>query len=113
LSRSDNQNHDQRQSKKRRQTKSLRSARINTIITSLPAAASHSGCRYVFIQIVAPQPSFYAVSTEDRTINPDLHRFMAKRMEAKTIEVPASHVSLISRPDDIAGLVLEAAGHTA
>ncbi len=29
------------------------------------------------------KPSFYAVSTEDRTINPDLERFMAKRMKAK------------------------------
>jgi pimeloyl-ACP methyl ester carboxylesterase len=56
------------------------------------------------------KPSFYAVSTEDRTINPDLQRFMAKRMGAKTIEVKASHVSLISQPDAIAGLVLEAAG---
>jgi hypothetical protein len=28
---------------------------------------------------------FYAVSTEDRTVNPDLERFMAKRMGAKTI----------------------------
>ena len=36
------------------------------------------------------KPSFYAVSTEDRTINPDLERFMAKRMGAKTIEVKAS-----------------------
>lgn len=59
------------------------------------------------------KPSFYAVSTEDRTINPDLQRFMARRMEAKTVELPASHLSLISRPDDIAGLILEAAGHTA
>src|SRR5262249_33394229 len=32
------------------------------------------------------KPSWYAVSTEDRTINPDLQRFMAKRMAAKTIE---------------------------
>jgi len=56
------------------------------------------------------KPSFYAVSTEDRTINPDLERFMAKRMGAKTIEVKASHVSLISQPDAITGLILEAAG---
>ncbi len=35
------------------------------------------------------KPSFYAVSTEDRTINPDLERFMAKRMGAITIEVKA------------------------
>src|ERR1700757_2071949 len=40
------------------------------------------------------KPSWYAVSTQDRTINPDLQRFMAKRMGAKTIEINASHVSL-------------------
>jgi pimeloyl-ACP methyl ester carboxylesterase len=56
------------------------------------------------------KPSFYAVSTEDRTINPDLERFMAKRMGAKTIEVKASHLSLISQPHEIAQLILEAAG---
>ena len=58
------------------------------------------------------KPSWYAVSTEDRTINPDLQRFMAKRMGAKTIEVKASHVSLILQPDTIANLILEAAGRT-
>ena len=56
------------------------------------------------------KPSFYAVSTEDRTINPDLERFMAKRMGARTIEVKASHLSLISHPDEITRLILEAAG---
>lgn len=56
------------------------------------------------------RPSFYAVSTDDRTINPDLERFMAKRMGAKTIEVKASHLALISQPDTIAALILEAAG---
>ena len=56
------------------------------------------------------KPSFYAVSTDDRTINPDLERFMAKRMGAKTIEVKASHLALISQPDTIAALILEAAG---
>jgi hypothetical protein len=50
-------------------------------------------------------------STEDRTINPDLERFMAKRMGAKSIEVKASHLSLISHPDEITGLILEAAQH--
>ena len=59
------------------------------------------------------KPSYYAVSTEDRTINPDLERFMAKRMGAKTIEVKASHLALISHPEEIAGLILEAAGQQA
>jgi pimeloyl-ACP methyl ester carboxylesterase len=58
------------------------------------------------------KPSWYAVSTEDRTINPDLERYMAKRMGAKTIEVKASHLSLISQPDTITQLILEAAGQT-
>lgn len=58
------------------------------------------------------KPSFYAVSTEDRTIDPDLERFMAKRMGATTIEVKASHVSLISHPQEIAELILRAAGRT-
>jgi pimeloyl-ACP methyl ester carboxylesterase len=56
--------------------------------------------------------SFYAVSTDDRTINPDLERFLAKRMGAKTIEVHASHLALISQPDAITNLILEAAGQT-
>ena len=59
------------------------------------------------------KPSFYAVSTEDRTIDPDLERFMAKRMGAKTVEVKASHVSMISQPKIIANLILEAAGQRA
>src|SRR6202522_4432975 len=59
------------------------------------------------------KPSFYAVSTDDRTINPDLERFMAKRMGAKTIELKAAHLSLISHPEEIARLILEAAGQQA
>jgi pimeloyl-ACP methyl ester carboxylesterase len=59
------------------------------------------------------KPSFYAVSTEDRTINPDLERFMAKRMGAETIELKSSHVSMISHPRAIADLILKAAAHPA
>jgi pimeloyl-ACP methyl ester carboxylesterase len=51
--------------------------------------------------------------TEDRTINPDLEGFMAKRMGAKTIEVKASHLSLISHPEEITRLILEAGGQRA
>lgn len=56
------------------------------------------------------KPSWYAVSTEDRTINPDLQRFMAKRMNAQTIELASSHLSLISHPQEVANLILKAAG---
>jgi pimeloyl-ACP methyl ester carboxylesterase len=56
------------------------------------------------------RPGYYAVSTEDRTIDPGLERFMAKRMGATTIEVKASHLSLISHPQEVADLILRAAG---
>ncbi|MFF9562885.1 alpha/beta fold hydrolase [Leifsonia sp. NPDC014704] len=59
------------------------------------------------------KPSWYAVSTEDRTINPDLERFMAKRMGATTIELAASHVSLVSQPAEVSDLILAAAGRGA
>jgi pimeloyl-ACP methyl ester carboxylesterase len=56
------------------------------------------------------KPSYYAVSTEDRTINPDFERFMARRMKAQTIEVKGSHLTLISHPQEIANLIEKAAG---
>jgi pimeloyl-ACP methyl ester carboxylesterase len=56
------------------------------------------------------KPTWYQVSTEDRTINPDLERFLAKRMKATTIELNSSHVSLVSHPKEIADLILLAAG---
>jgi pimeloyl-ACP methyl ester carboxylesterase len=59
------------------------------------------------------KPCFYQVSTQDRTINPDLERFMAKRMKAKTIEIDASHLGIITHPREIAGLIQEAAGGVA
>lgn len=57
------------------------------------------------------KPSYYAVSTEDRTINPDLQRCMAKRMGARTIELKSSHVSLISHPGEVSTLILQAASN--
>jgi pimeloyl-ACP methyl ester carboxylesterase len=56
------------------------------------------------------KPSWYAVSKDDQTINPDLERFLAKRMNATTVELDAGHLSLVSRPKDVANLILAAAG---
>ncbi|AXA23657.1 alpha/beta hydrolase [Pseudomonas putida] len=55
------------------------------------------------------KPTWYAVSTQDRTINTEQQRFMAKRMNAHTVELDASHVSLISQPQAVAKLILQAA----
>jgi pimeloyl-ACP methyl ester carboxylesterase len=56
------------------------------------------------------KPSWYAVSKDDQTINPDLERFLAKRMNATTVELDAGHLSLVSRPQEVANLILAAAG---
>jgi pimeloyl-ACP methyl ester carboxylesterase len=58
------------------------------------------------------KPTFYAISTEDRTIDPNLQRFMAGRMKATTIELKSSHLSLISHPDAVTSLILKAAAGT-
>jgi pimeloyl-ACP methyl ester carboxylesterase len=57
------------------------------------------------------KPTFYAVSKLDQTISPDLERFLARRMNATTIELAAGHLSLVSHPKQIAQLILAAAGH--
>ncbi len=58
-------------------------------------------------------PSWYVVSTQDKAINPDLERFMAKRMGAKIKEIKASHVSFISNPAEIARVIESAAASVA
>jgi pimeloyl-ACP methyl ester carboxylesterase len=55
------------------------------------------------------KPSWYAVSRQDRTISPDLQRFLARRMHATTIEVDSGHLSLVTHPDEVTQLILEAA----
>ncbi|MFB7507632.1 alpha/beta hydrolase, partial [Streptomyces broussonetiae] len=55
------------------------------------------------------KPSWYAVSKNDRTINPELERFMARRMKATTVEVDSGHLSLVTHPEVIGRLILQAA----
>ena len=55
-------------------------------------------------------PSWYLVATEDQAIPPDAERLFANRMGATTIEVPSSHVAMVSHPDDAAQLIETAAG---
>jgi pimeloyl-ACP methyl ester carboxylesterase len=74
-----------------------------------PAAASLFGERTTAAAWHS-KPSWYAVSKLDQTINPDLERFLAKRMNATTVELNAGHLSLISHPKEIADLILAAAG---
>lgn len=57
------------------------------------------------------KPSFYVVAKEDRTISPELERFLAKRMNATTVEVDAGHLAMVAKPQAVADLILQAAGY--
>jgi pimeloyl-ACP methyl ester carboxylesterase len=54
-------------------------------------------------------PSWYLVATNDEAIPPDAERQFASRMGAVTIEVPSSHVAMVSHPGEVAGLIKTAA----
>ncbi|HXM46411.1 MAG TPA: alpha/beta hydrolase [Pyrinomonadaceae bacterium] len=54
-------------------------------------------------------PSWYIVAQEDQALNPNLQRFFAKRIGAKTTEIKSSHVPFISHPAEVARLIEQAA----
>lgn len=55
------------------------------------------------------KPTWYVVAKNDKSIHPDLERFMAKRMKAKTIELESSHVEMLARPAEVLKVIEEAA----
>src|SRR5277367_1066893 len=55
------------------------------------------------------KPTFYMVASQDRSINPIQERMMAKRANAKTVEVKSSHVAYMTHPKETAKLIEEAA----
>jgi pimeloyl-ACP methyl ester carboxylesterase len=50
-------------------------------------------------------PTWYMVAENDEAIPPDAERSFAKRMGATTVEVPSSHVAMVSHPDDVVELI--------
>ena len=55
------------------------------------------------------RPSWYLVASNDEAIPPAAERQFASRMGATTIEVPSSHVAMVSHPDEVVRLVESAA----
>ena len=55
------------------------------------------------------KPDWYIVATNDRMIQPDLERRLAKTMSAKTISLASSHVPMLSHPTEVAKFIIDAA----
>jgi pimeloyl-ACP methyl ester carboxylesterase len=50
-------------------------------------------------------PSWYLVATNDEAIPPDAERMFAQRMGATTVEVPSSHLAMVSHPAEVVKLI--------
>jgi pimeloyl-ACP methyl ester carboxylesterase len=59
-------------------------------ISQVPVAGEAFGAKAT-VAAWKQKPSYAVVSKEDRMINPDLERFMAKRAKSEAIELPGSH----------------------
>jgi pimeloyl-ACP methyl ester carboxylesterase len=55
------------------------------------------------------KPSWYVVANNDQTVNPELERFVAKRMGAHIYDVDSSHVAMLSHPDFVLDVIRDAA----
>lgn len=55
------------------------------------------------------KPSWYIVAKNDHTIDPDYERFAAKRMGATVTELDSSHVAMLSQPQAVVDVILQAA----
>jgi len=55
------------------------------------------------------KPTWYILATQDRTVHPDLQRWVSKRMGANVTEVESSHVPMLSQPDVVIEVIREAA----
>jgi pimeloyl-ACP methyl ester carboxylesterase len=58
------------------------------------------------------KPAWYLLAEQDRMINPKTQRFMAERMKATVWSFAVDHTPLLTAPDKVAGIILEAAKAT-
>ncbi|MGA8726241.1 MAG: alpha/beta hydrolase [Acidimicrobiales bacterium] len=54
-------------------------------------------------------PTWFLVAENDEAIPPDAERLFAKRMNATTIEIPSSHVAMVSHPGQVGEFIEQAA----
>jgi len=57
-------------------------------------------------------PCWFLIAEEDRMINPNTQHFMAKRMGARTRSLPVDHTPLLTAPQNVVNIIMEAIGET-
>lgn len=74
------------------------------LATQGPLAAAALGAP-ITVPAWKTKPSWYLRTTQDHAIHPELQAMMAKRMNAVTVDVTASHVAMLSQPQAVADLI--------
>jgi pimeloyl-ACP methyl ester carboxylesterase len=54
------------------------------------------------------KPSWFVLSENDRIIAPELQKAMAEKIGAQVTPLPASHVSMLAKPDEVTAVILKA-----
>jgi len=54
------------------------------------------------------RPAWFLIAEEDRMINPKTQHFMAGRMRAKTKSLPVDHTPLLSAPEEVVKIIMDA-----
>lgn len=57
------------------------------------------------------RPSWFLIAEQDRMIAPETHRFMAARMGANARERPVDHTPLVTAPEEVVDIILDAVRH--
>ena len=88
-----------------------RSARAGAERSGPPTSAPDAGLFSAKVPGTAwrSKPSWYIVADNDRTVQPDLERFVAERMDAHTYHVDSSHVPMLSQPGFVLDVIRKAA----
>jgi len=81
----------------------------NLIATTQGAVRGANFEEKVTVAAWTAKPSWYIVADEDRMIQPDAQRALAKKINATTTSLPTSHVPMVSRPKDVAEVIAAAA----
>src|SRR5262249_380822 len=77
-------------------------------ISQVPVAGDAFGAKAT-VAAWKQKPSHAVIATQDRMINPDLERFMAKRAQSQVIELRGSHAIFLSHAREVAALIEKAA----
>jgi pimeloyl-ACP methyl ester carboxylesterase len=85
--------------------------RADGLVVAATQGPAHVGLFDTKLTVAAwkSKPSWFVVAKRDGTIAPDAERFFAKRMKATTVELDSDHVAMLSKPNEVTSVIMEAA----